>query len=71
MAKQIIELEVTIKTEKHRNRAMKIVGGTNGVTSMKFEKEENLKVEGEEVDLVVLAYTLKKKVGATKILKVS
>ncbi|KAG2273138.1 hypothetical protein Bca4012_085944 [Brassica carinata] len=70
--KQTMVLKVHMSCEKYRTKAMKIVVGTNGVTGVRLEKDqEKLTVEGERVDIVALAQTLSKKVGSTEIIKVS
>ncbi|CDY49336.1 BnaA05g32980D [Brassica napus] len=48
--------------KKYRNKAMKIVVGTSGVTGVRLEKDkETLTVEGEGVDVLALARALEKK----------
>ncbi|XP_056853494.1 uncharacterized protein LOC108861910 [Raphanus sativus] len=64
--KQTFVLEVSVRSEKDRTKAMEIVGGTKGVVSVQCEKGQGkLTVEGEDVDLGVLIQTLEKKVGST------
>ncbi|CDY43129.1 BnaA05g32570D [Brassica napus] len=77
MTKQTIVLDVTIKDDKRRTKAKKIAGGTKGVNAMRLDEDkekqnqEKLTVEGEGVDIVTLARTLKKKVGKTDIFQVT
>ncbi|KAF2545517.1 hypothetical protein F2Q70_00024028 [Brassica cretica] len=72
MAKQTMVLKVNMSSEKYRTKAMKIVVGASGVKGVRLEKEQGkLMVEGEGVDVLALAQTLKKKVGKTEIIKVS
>ncbi|WZY96405.1 hypothetical protein YC2023_068734 [Brassica napus] len=72
IAKQTIVLKVNMSGKKYRNKAMKIVVGTSGVTGVRLEKDkETLTVEGEGVDVLALARALEKKVGKTEIIKVS
>ncbi|CAN7003253.1 unnamed protein product [Brassica rapa subsp. trilocularis] len=77
MTKQTIVLDVTIKDDKRRTKAKKIAVGTKGVNAMRLDEDkekqnqEKLTVEGEGVDIVTLARTLKKKVGKTDIFQVT
>ncbi|KAL0708750.1 hypothetical protein Bca4012_075176 [Brassica carinata] len=69
---QTMVLKVNMSSEKYRTKAMKIVVGASGVKGVRLEKEQGkLMVEGEGVDVLELARTLKKKVGKTEIIKVS
>ncbi|KAJ0237172.1 hypothetical protein HA466_0250770 [Hirschfeldia incana] len=72
MAKQTIELTVQIKnTERLRLKAMKVAGGTKGVTGVEFEKEqEDLTVKGEGVDVYALVKNLTNKVAKTVVVNV-
>ncbi|XP_022543715.1 uncharacterized protein LOC106401020 isoform X1 [Brassica napus] len=55
-----------------RTKAFKIIAGTFGVMSVRLEREQGkLVVEGEQVEIAVLAQTLTKKVGRTEIVHVS
>ncbi|XP_009101379.1 uncharacterized protein LOC103827613 [Brassica rapa] len=72
MAKQTIVLKIRMRCDKCRTKAFKIIAGTFGVMSVRLEREQGkLVVEGEQVEIAVLAQTLTKKVGRTEIVHVS
>ncbi|VVB00148.1 unnamed protein product [Arabis nemorensis] len=70
--KQRIVLKVDMsESEKSRKKAMKIVSGTSGVTSVTIQgQNDQLVVLGEEIDTAELTRELRKKVGPTTIIAV-
>ncbi|KAF4349520.1 hypothetical protein CsatB_013224 [Cannabis sativa] len=70
--KQKVVVEVSMKCQKCRSKALEIAAVKNGVISvaLKGESKNQIEVIGEGIDAVGLAKTLRKKVGYASILTV-
>ncbi|KAL1815839.1 hypothetical protein ACET3Z_018413 [Daucus carota] len=70
--KQRIEVKVTIKNDKGRSKAMQIVAGIEGVSSVTLGGEDKniLIVIGDGVDAVTLTQALIKKLGGATLVRV-
>ncbi|KAK1399179.1 hypothetical protein POM88_009042 [Heracleum sosnowskyi] len=70
--KQRIDVKLTIKNEKHRSKAMQIVAGIMGVSSVTMGGDDKniLIVIGNEVDAVTLTRSLIKKIGNATLVRV-
>ncbi|WOH00796.1 hypothetical protein DCAR_0520171 [Daucus carota subsp. sativus] len=69
---QRIEVKVTIKNDKGRSKAMQIVAGIEGVSSVTLGGEDKniLIVIGDGVDAVTLTQALIKKLGGATLVRV-
>ncbi|KAL8140339.1 LOW QUALITY PROTEIN: hypothetical protein V2J09_006360 [Rumex salicifolius] len=68
--KQKMVIKVEMKCKKCRVKTMEIVAATSGVKSLAVGGDGEITVIGEDVDLVSIVSTLRKKVGSATVLRV-
>ncbi|KAM3684551.1 hypothetical protein ACJW31_11G052100 [Castanea mollissima] len=71
--KQTVLIQICMKCEKARKKAMKIAVGFSGVESLalKGQQRDQIEVKGDNIDIVELARLLGKKVGHATIVSVA